>query len=334
MFMPKLSIIIPIYNGAPFLKKLIDTIHAFTFHSFECVFIDNNSTDNSLIKLNELLKKTSLHYLILSEEKQGAGHARNTGIKKAKGEYLAFLDCDDHILPEKFEHDLKILETNNVDFVFCRAKRIYDHGRVTTHPISGFNEGLNKPPSLGILWLQNFFLLQGTGSLVVRKNVVEQLGCFHTSHTGEDAFLFIRMGLLFKGYFYDKTYFHYLRHKQSTISKSNKEENGSLKRYFELRQNLFTDEIIRSNPAAMHILKEQLQIDLLKLQNAGYDIKSFVKNDRLHDLKRSVLLFNPLSLFINRRVPHIKYNLFFQIDRKLLKKRRDKRIDNLKTRGL
>lgn len=316
------------------MEKLVETIVAFTFTDFECIFIDNNSTDDSLATLKKLLQNTSLNYSILSEEKQGAGHARNTGIKVAKAEFLAFLDCDDIILPEKFEYDFDILEKHEVDFVFCRSERFYDDGRILKHPITGIKGGVNSPPSLGILWLKNFFLLQGTGSLVARKNVVEEIGCFHTSYTGEDAFLFIRMGLLYKGYFYDRTYFHYLRHRKSTISKSNKEQNGALKRYFELRQNLFTDDIVRRNPLAINILKEQLQIDLLKLQQAGKDIKALLENEKLNDLEISFLLFNPISLFINRRVPHIKYNPFFQIDRKFFKNRRDKSIINQKAQAL
>lgn len=324
----KLSIIIPIYNGALFLERLIQSITAFTFMDFECIFIDNNSTDDSLTILKELLQNASFNYSILTEEKQGAGHARNTGIKNAKGDYLAFLDCDDIILPEKFECDFNILKTHEVDFVFCRAQRFYEDGRIIAHPITRINEGINSPPSLGILWLQNFFLLQGTGSLVIKKNVVESLYGFHSSKTGEDAFLFIIMGLLYKGYFYDKTYFHYFRHPDSTISKSNKNESGSLKRYFELRQNLFNDEIVKNNPIALHILKDQLQTDLLKLHRLGDGVKE-LKGDKLRNLELSAILFNPLSLFINRKIPHIKYNPFFQLDRKLFKKRRDNKLKKL-----
>lgn len=314
--MCKLSIIIPIYNGASFLEKLMDTINAFTFKDFECIFVDNNSTDGSLKFLKQLLQNATFSHSVLSEEEQGAGYARNTGIKMAKGEFLAFLDCDDVILPKKFEYDFSFLENNEVDFVFCRSERFYSDGREIKHPINGIKEGVNEPPSLGFVWLQNFFLLQGTGSLVVRKDVVEQLEGFHNTYTGEDAFLFIRMGLLFKGYFYDKTYFHYLRHKQSTISKSNREKNGALKRYFELRQNLFADNIVKSNPLAMHILKEQIQIDLLKLHQRGHDIDQLLTNEKLSSLKLSLFLFNPFSLFVNRRVPHIKYNPFFQLNQK------------------
>lgn len=316
----KLSIIIPIYNGVSFFEKLIKSINAFTFTDFECVFIDNNSTDNSVIELEKALQNVTFDFLILSEKKQGAGHARNTGIKKAKGEFLAFLDCDDIILPEKFAYDFSILEKDDVDFVFCRSERFYDDGRNLKHPITGIKEGVNNPPNLGLLWLRNFFLLQGTGSLVARKKVIDQLGCFHTSYTGEDAFLFIRLGLLFKGYFYNKVNFHYLRHSQSTISQSNNDKNGALKRYFELKQNLFTDEIVIKNDKAMQILKEQLQTDLLKLQQSGVDLKQLIKKEKLKDLKLSWLLFNPISLIINRRVSHLKYNPFYQIHKKLISK--------------
>ena len=113
-----LSIIIPIYNGAQFLEKLIETILAFTITDFECIFIDNNSTDNSPVLLKKLLETSSLEYSILTEEKKGAGHARNAGINNAKGKYLVFLDCDDIILPEKFEYDFEIFNKYEVDFVF------------------------------------------------------------------------------------------------------------------------------------------------------------------------------------------------------------------------
>ncbi|MGB3342513.1 MAG: glycosyltransferase [Aequorivita sp.] len=330
----KLSVIIPVYNAAPFLEKLIDTITAFTFTDFECIFIDNNSADSSIATLKELLQKTSLDYLILSEEKQGAGHARNAGIKNAKGEYLAFLDCDDIILPEKFERDMEIFSNHDVDFVFCRAKRIYEDGRMIKKPIEGVFEGINSPPDLGYIWLLNYFKLPGTGALVARREIVESLGSFHTSLTGEDAFLFIRLGMAYRGWFYDEVLAHYIRHKQSTTSISNRSENSRLRRYFELRQNLYNDLIIQSNEKAIQILGEQLQTDLLKLQQLGDDIKVVLKKEIRNDLRLSYLLFNPISLFINRRVPHIKYNPFYQIDRKIFKKRRDRVFLGLKFENL
>src|SRR5690606_15437468 len=97
-----------------------------------------------------------------------------------------------------------------------------------------------------------------------------------------------------------------------------------LYRYFELRQNLYLDPIIRSDEIGMQILREQLQTDLLKLQQLGNDISGMLKDEVQKDLKLPYLLFNPISLFINRRVSHIKYNPFYQIDRKIFKKQRER----------
>lgn len=313
-----LSIIIPIYNGSEFLKSLINTIINFTIDDFECVFIDNNSTDDSVEMLQELLKSVSFSYVLLHEKKQGAGHARNTGISHAKGKYLAFLDCDDVILPQKFIRDLRIFESNpEVDFVFCRAKRFYQDGRELIHPVSGIKEGINHPPRLGMIWLRNFFSLQGTGSVVVKKTVITGLGGFHTSTTGEDAFLFIRMGLQYTGYFYNETYFHYYRHPESTVSKVNKKDGNADYRYFELRKNLYADPVIKLHPQARSLLRYQMNVDGLKLHQLGENPKILFYDSRLKGFKSSEWLYNPLSLFINKRVKHLRYNPFFQIFKRM-----------------
>lgn len=315
----KLSIIIPIYNGEVFLERLMQTINKFTFYDFECIFIDNNSTDNSLATLKGLVKNTSIDYLILSEEKQGAGHARNTGIKYAKGEYLAFLDCDDIILPGKFERDMEIFSNHDVDFVFCRAKRIYDNGFTLKHPIEGIKEAINEPPNLGYVWIQNYFKLPGPGSLVAKREVINILGGFNTSLTGEDAFLFIQLGLQFKGFFYDEVFFQYMRHRDSTITRSNKKENGSLKRYLELRKNLYSDSLIMNYKPAKEFLENQINKDLFKLHSSGNKIEEHLSDLKLKDFRPNLLLFNPISLLINKIVSDIKFNPFFQVYTRLNK---------------
>lgn len=310
--MVRLSIIIPIYNGAAHLRKLIQTIEAFTFLDFECIFVDNNSTDGSMILMNKLLGEVKFKYTILTEKKQGAGHARNWGIKHANGEFLAFLDCDDIILPRKFEKDMDILSNNDIDFVFCRTSRIYDNGYTIKHPNDGIKEGENDPPSLGYVWLKSYFKLPGTGSLVVRKEIINHLGGFNTSLTGEDAFLFIKLGLFHKGFFYNEINFHYLRHRQSTITKSNKKESGGGIRYLELRKNLYSDSQIAKDETALAFLEKQITIDLYKLNFIGEEIQIHLKDPRLKNFKPSSLLFNPVNSIINILVPKVKYNPIYQ----------------------
>lgn len=311
--MPIVSVITPIFNGEKYLVKFIKNLQDITFKDVEYIFIDNNSTENSITLLNKLLFSTDLNYVVLSEIEQGAGHARNRGIKEAKGKYLVFLDCDDSIDPRKIDYDLEIMKENEVDFVFCRALKIYEDGRQIKHPIGGIKQGVNNPPDLGLIWLKHFFYLQGSGSLLIKKQVVLDLGCFNNSRTGEDAFLFIRMGLVYKGYFYDKTFFNYYRYSDSTISTVNRDKDGTLFSYFNIRKELFKDSIIQHNYISRIILANQIQGDLLKLSKAGYKIKDLIKDDRLKDLKLDFIIFNKLSFLINKVVSKNYYNPFYFI---------------------
>ncbi|MDP2159799.1 MAG: glycosyltransferase [Flavobacterium sp.] len=312
-----LSIIIPLYNSEIFITGLIEQLNQVTYPTIEVLFIDNNSTDNTLEVLHKELQIVQFSYQILSESKQGAGHARNKGIAEAQGEYLAFLDCDDKIHKTKWEKDIAILEKHPVEFVFCRTKRYYEDGREVLHPIDGFIEGINNPPTLGLIWLRHYFYLQGPGAIVIKTEIVKKLGGFHSIKTGEDAFLFIRLGLLYTGFFYSETLFFYFRHAQSTVSKTNAAIDGTVWSYFNLKKQLYADSIVKSNSEAFKIVQRQLQLDLLLLHRAGNSLESIINDPILFDFKRDFLLFNPISLLINRLSPKLKFNPFFQVWKRL-----------------
>ncbi|MCK0125022.1 glycosyltransferase family 2 protein [Gelidibacter sp. F2691] len=314
-----LSVIIPIYNGEPFIKNLVTTLNAVTYTNFEAVFIDNNSTDQSIKVLQTALSEANFNFQILSETRQGQGYARNTGIAQAKGDYIAFLDCDDKVHPEKYVNDLELFNTYDVDYVVCRSEKHYADGSVIVHPIDGFREGVNQAPNLGLLWLENFFKLQGTGAVTITKAALNKLGGFHTMPTGQDAFLFIRMGLVCNGFFYDKIMFFYYRHASSTVSKRNSKKDGALFSYFNLRKELYLNDIVQSNPEAIAMITNQMVVDLLKLHQKGYQVDTLIKSELDGQFKLPFILWNNLSLFVNRVVPHIKYNPFFQFWNRCIK---------------
>ena len=120
--MPKVSIIIPIYNNEKYLMESIDSVLNQTFQDFEIISINDGSTDNSLKILEEYAKKDS-RIKIVTQENKGAGSARNEGLKLAKGEYLAFLDGDDFYNLDFLEKMLKKSIDTNSDIVICRANR-------------------------------------------------------------------------------------------------------------------------------------------------------------------------------------------------------------------
>ena len=67
----------------------------------------------------------------------------------------------------------------------------------------------------------------------------------------------------------------------------------------------------------MLILTNQLNVDILKLHNSGYKFKELIKDERIQDLKLNFFVLNKVSLFINRLIPHIKYNPFFYVWRRV-----------------
>lgn len=311
--MKKISIISPVFNGANFLPSFIKNLLEYTFQDFEIIFVDNNSSDNSVQILKTELPKTNLDYKILSESNQGSGYTRNTGLKSATGKYVIFIDCDDYIHPQKLEEDVKLIEQFKVDYVLCRTQRTYSDGKTMLQPLEGIEEGIINPPKIGLIWLKNFFYLQGPGAVLAKREVIEDLGGFHTSKTGQDAFLYIKLGLFANGYFYNKVYNFYLRHSDSTISKRNREKDGVLMSYFNLRKNLFSDDLVKKNTQAIEILQKQLNADILKLHHSGHVVSELIDDFRLKDFKLSPILFNKLSLFLNKVVPKPKFNPFYRV---------------------
>ena len=108
---PLVSVIMNCYNGEKYLKEAIDSVYAQTYKTWEIIFWDNTSTDNSA----KIAKRydSKLHYFE-GEKNIPLGAARNKAVEQTKGEFIAFLDCDDIWMPEKLEK--QIIEMVKDDF--------------------------------------------------------------------------------------------------------------------------------------------------------------------------------------------------------------------------
>lgn len=93
--MAKVSVIIPVYNVEKYLRECLDSVINQTLSDIEIICVNDGSTDNSLAILEEYAQKDT-RIKIISKRNEGAGKARQAAIKKASGEYLAFLDGDDY----------------------------------------------------------------------------------------------------------------------------------------------------------------------------------------------------------------------------------------------
>ncbi len=111
--MPTISIILPTYNREHLLGRSIQSVLNQTYRDFELIIVDDGSTDNTE-KLVRSFKKETINY-IKHRENRGPATARNTGIKSASGEYIAFQDSDDEWLPEKLEKQMMVFKASPPD---------------------------------------------------------------------------------------------------------------------------------------------------------------------------------------------------------------------------
>ena len=116
-YVSKVSVIIPVYNVENYLRDALDSLCNQTHSNFEAICVNDGSTDNSLDILNEYAQKDS-RFIVVSQENQGQGIARNKAIDMATGDYIFFLDPDDWIDNNTFEILIdKFNQYKDIDFV-------------------------------------------------------------------------------------------------------------------------------------------------------------------------------------------------------------------------
>lgn len=132
----KLSIIVPVYNSENFIEKCVDSIMNTKENDFEILLINDGSTDST----PKILKKISKKYnnvLVYNNSNKGVSYSRNYGIKKAKGEYIMFVDADDELNKNWYENIKKYLF--DYDIVYFSKNIIKDNIEVLLKSIIGCN---------------------------------------------------------------------------------------------------------------------------------------------------------------------------------------------------
>lgn len=125
---PLLSLIIAVYNGEKFLSAFFDSIKNQHLNSVELIVVDDGSTDRSAEIIDRYAREFD-RFEVIKQENGGVSVARNTGLARARGQYLAFPDIDDVIYPGMYNRLLEIATQNNLDVATCNGTYIYDDGR-------------------------------------------------------------------------------------------------------------------------------------------------------------------------------------------------------------
>ena len=116
---PLVSVIIPCYNIADFISACLSSVFSQTYKNLQIIIIDDGSTDKTGEKLNRLAKLDNRIELI-HQKNAGLSEARNTGLKRVKGEYVAFVDGDDYLDEKYIEKLLGAITSSGADVAICR----------------------------------------------------------------------------------------------------------------------------------------------------------------------------------------------------------------------
>ena len=128
-----LSVIVPVYNGDKFLKGCLESIASQTLDNIEVIIIDDGSTDDSAAIARSFGERYS-HFKVVNQQNSGRSAARNTGLNRARGKYIAFVDADDFIDPLMYEKLFKTAAERQSEEVRCGAVQFDDtSGRIIKH---------------------------------------------------------------------------------------------------------------------------------------------------------------------------------------------------------
>lgn len=153
--MPKISIIVPVYNAEKYLPKCIDSLCNQTLKDIEIILVNDGSTDSSL-EICEKYAKIDHRIAVLSKDNEGVAKARRDGIMKASAEYISFIDSDDYYEPDFCEKMFSRIRKTDADLVECDYYSVSGNAR-KEHRIYSSDMGLDT---------EKFY------EIVVRKTIV------------------------------------------------------------------------------------------------------------------------------------------------------------------
>ncbi len=207
--MPKVSIVVPVYNTSKFLRQCLDSLVSQTFQDIEITCVNDGSTDSSFDILEEYSGRDD-RVKVVSQPNKGYGAAMNNGFAHATGESIGIVESDDWVDPEMFEELYSFAKTNNADVVKSDYY-IYRDGVSTpakTYPNLDLREGRYKP-----LDYPDMFFEQRNWTGLYKREFIEINSIKHNETKGASfqdvSFNFLCMSAARDFYYCPKAFLHY-----------------------------------------------------------------------------------------------------------------------------
>ena len=210
---PKISVLMPVYNGEKFLREAIESVLNQSYKDFEFLILDDGSTDNS-IKISESFSDPRIKIIKLNHS--GIVKALNEGLKLSKGEYIVRADADDISLPQRFEKLLKFMEENK-DTAVCGSWATSINER------EEYIGEMNYPP-VNAKEIKNYALLHNPfihPSVIICKEALGEIGGYRNFKHNEDYELWTRILYKYNGHNLPEPLLKYRIHQNQITKKKN-----------------------------------------------------------------------------------------------------------------
>ena len=198
----RFSVIIPLYNKEAYVRKALESVIAQTFKDFECIVVDDGSTDNSADVVRELVND---RFRLIRQPNAGVAAARNNGVKASKGEYVCFLDADDWWEPNFLEEMDRLIKEYPDAGLYATNYVYYKPGK--THVASKLKRGYMNYPEA---YLRSGAMPVTSITTCMLRKVFDETGGFPVGiKLGEDFLLWAKTALHYKVAFCEKPLAYY-----------------------------------------------------------------------------------------------------------------------------
>ena len=276
---PFFSVIIPVYNAEGLIGDCLDGLSKQTFQAFEIIIVNDGSTDASLQQIEDYLLKASLNCRIFTQANSGAGAARNVGLRQAVGEYIVFLDADDHMDESFLEETKNVIDDAGVDVVYVDHVRERKDGTVIRHEKMSRFRDLDKDRF--IRWQLTGKIPWGGGRKVVKRTLLTENDVYFatTIRVGEESLYTYKLTCLAQKHaFQTKALYHYVENANGLTAKDTVSNSVNV---YEFLKKSFNDGEIDQKYAdtlgAMAITTMVIAINVLSQQYGVFEARKRAK---------------------------------------------------------
>ncbi len=235
---PKISIIIPVYKVEQFLERCVSSVTTQTYKNLEIILVDDGSPDGSPAICDKLANEDK-RIKVIHKKNGGVSSARNEALKKATGDYVAFVDSDDWVEKTMYEEMLNIALEEDADMTFCKMKEARSDGTFSNYNEFNLDKLKEKKIEYFFINAKSGFdlvgVLGGPCRTLFKKSTIEGLEFNTTLKYGEDLFFLLKVFEKAKNVaICDNYFYNYYKNVESvcnTINKSYFENAKTLHKY-------------------------------------------------------------------------------------------------------